>query len=100
MNDSPDPFSAKRIAKLAKLNLSAEELEGMQDQMDKILGFVSQLNELDLDGISPFFGAADSNDTLRPDQRKDSLERKDILSNAPKSNGEFYLVPPVFGDSE
>ena len=58
---------------------------------------VSQLEQVDLpDDVTPFFGAIESVNAIREDQLQTSVPRERILDNAPESDGEFYLVPPVF----
>jgi aspartyl-tRNA(Asn)/glutamyl-tRNA(Gln) amidotransferase subunit C len=98
MPNQDQKFSAEKVASLARIDLPENLVAQTQSQLDEILQFVDQLNELNLDGVEPFFGAADSNRPVRPDKAMESLPRKEVLANAPNHDDEFYLVPPVFGN--
>jgi aspartyl-tRNA(Asn)/glutamyl-tRNA(Gln) amidotransferase subunit C len=98
MNESQDRFSAEKVARLARLELSANEHQQVQGELDRILEFVKEINALDLSGVEPFFGAVDSINPIREDEVQPGLTREQALANAPDSDGEFYRVPPVFGD--
>lgn len=98
MTESQDRFSAEKVARLARLDLSADDLKQLQGELDRILDFVNEINELDLSQVEPFFGAVDSINPIREDQVQPGLTREQALANAPDSDGEFYRVPPVFGN--
>lgn len=94
-------FATKRVAELARLELSSAEAIRIQTELTSILQFVEVINELDLEGVEPFFGfraaMADApKSPLRNDLSAASVSRDRMLSNAPVSDGQFYLVPPVF----
>lgn len=97
MSDPGKKFSAEKVARLARIDFPQISMAQVQTQLDEILTYVDQLNELDLTGVKPFFGAFDSNHALRSDEIRTSLSREEVLANSPKNDGEFYLVPPVFG---
>jgi aspartyl-tRNA(Asn)/glutamyl-tRNA(Gln) amidotransferase subunit C len=89
--------SAQKIASLARIELTDEESAEVQIEFDKILQYIHQLDQVEIpDGTEPFFGATESTNATRPDEKKASLNRETILANAPDSDGEFYRVPPVF----
>ena len=96
MTESQDRFSAEKVARLARLELAADELKQVQGQLDRILDFVDEINALDLAAVEPFFGAVDSINPIREDQVQPGLTREQALANAPDSDGEFFRVPPVF----
>ena len=97
MPDQNRHFSADKIARLARIALTPEQVEATQAQLDEILAFCEQLNEVDLDGVEPFFGATDEHRPVRSDNVRPSLNREQALANAPNHDNEFYRVPPVFG---
>lgn len=85
------------VAKLARLELPADQVAEYQTQLGRILAYVGQLNQLHLPSdTTPFFGAVEACNAIRPDQIAPSSPRDEILGNAPDTDGEFYLVPPVF----
>lgn len=90
-----------RIAKLARIHLDQQQLESSGEKLEQILDFVSQLEQVEIpEGVSPFFGAIESVNAIREDQLTPSVSREKILDNAPESDGEFYVVPPVFRNSD
>jgi aspartyl-tRNA(Asn)/glutamyl-tRNA(Gln) amidotransferase subunit C len=93
----PQPNLAQKIAKLARIRLSADQLEATEAQFASIVAYIHQLDEVVIaDDIEPFFGATESVNATRPDQVVDSYAREKIIANAPQTDGEFYKVPSVF----
>ena len=88
----------EKVASLARLSLSAEELDRMTAQMGDILGYFSLLSELDTEGVAPMAHAMDAAGAFRSDEVLANLPRAAALANAPAHDDECYLVPPVFGD--
>lgn len=92
-----------RVAELASLELTPEEMPRMARDLNAILGYVAQLNELDTTGVEPMaqvgemLGAvpAAAGETLRQDQVRPSLERGSVMSQAPETDGRFFKVPKV-----
>ncbi len=89
------PEEVKHVAKLAKLNLSEGELGRMTGQLDMILSYVEKLSELDTTGISPTTHAFSINNAFREDEIRESLPLNEALKNAPKENGELFIVPKI-----
>ena len=89
--------SAKKIASLARIELTEEEAATVQVEFEKILKYIHQIDQVEIpQGIEPFYGATESTNAIRQDKVAPSIQRDDILKNAPDSDGEFYQVPPVF----
>jgi aspartyl-tRNA(Asn)/glutamyl-tRNA(Gln) amidotransferase subunit C len=88
----------EKVALLARLKLSDEELALMTAQLGQIVGYVKQLGELDTDEVEPMAHAVEVTDVFRPDELHNSLPRDAALANAPKADGECYLVPAVLGE--
>lgn len=86
-----------KVAALAKLELPESELELVADKFNRVLDFVAQLNQVNTLGVEEMAHPVDVNSVLRNDELRPSLPRDVALANAPKSDGEFFLVPPVLG---
>ena len=84
-----------KIASLAKLSMSKGEIEMYTNQMNDILAYMDQLNELDTDDIEPLSHVLDLTNVTRADEEKLSLDREDVLKNAPETDGEYFIVPKV-----
>ena len=88
----------EKVALLARLDLTDAELSLMTDQLGQIVAYVEQLGELDTADVEPMAHAVDVTNIFRADELRDSLPREAALSNAPKADGECYLVPAVLGE--
>jgi aspartyl-tRNA(Asn)/glutamyl-tRNA(Gln) amidotransferase subunit C len=92
-----------RVAELANLDLTAEEVPRMQRDLNAILGHIAQLNELDTSGVpamaqvGEMLGAEmeSTGASLRADALLPSLDRKAVMASAPESDGRFFKVPKV-----
>ena len=73
-----------KAASLARMELSPEEVEMFSRQLESILGFIDQLKEADVSGVSPMNHVLDIQNVLRQDNPGVSLEREAVLENAPK----------------
>jgi aspartyl-tRNA(Asn)/glutamyl-tRNA(Gln) amidotransferase subunit C len=89
------PQEVTHVANLARLHMSQEEVEEMTRQLDDILTYVAKLNELDTEGVVPTTHTISIVNAFREDEVKPSLEREETLANAPRQNGEFFVVPRV-----
>ena len=85
----------RQVAALAKLEFSEVELGEFTSQLGKIVSFVEQLTEVDTGGVEPMAHPLGIHSALRPDVQVSGLSRESVLSNAPKGDGEFFMVPPV-----
>lgn len=85
----------RKVAKLARLEIGGEELSNMTGQLDRILGYVAKLNELNTEGIVPTTHAVAGQNAFRKDEVRDSIDQAEALANAPEQNGEFFVVPRV-----
>ena len=85
----------RKIATLAKLDLSDDEVQAMTPQLTSILGFVQQLSQLDTDDVEPMTTALDVDNVWREDIARPGLTREQALATAPKTDGECFQVPAV-----
>ncbi|RUM48886.1 MAG: Asp-tRNA(Asn)/Glu-tRNA(Gln) amidotransferase GatCAB subunit C [Hydrogenothermus sp.] len=84
-----------KVAKLARIELSEEEIEIFSKQLPQILDFIEKLNELDTSEVSPFYEIIDANAPLREDTPKEGLTNEEALENAPQKANGFFVVPRV-----
>jgi aspartyl-tRNA(Asn)/glutamyl-tRNA(Gln) amidotransferase subunit C len=84
-----------KVALLARLRLSPSELETFTGQLNSIVEFVAQLQELDTSKVEPLAHGVEVRNVFRDDIRGPSLPREKALANAPKRNDESFLVPAV-----
>lgn len=92
---SVDLATVKRVAKLARIAVTEEEAAKMEGELNTILGFVEQLNEVDVDGVEPMTSVTPMEMKKRADVVTDGNKADDITANAPASEDNFFLVPKV-----
>ncbi|WP_050727656.1 Asp-tRNA(Asn)/Glu-tRNA(Gln) amidotransferase subunit GatC [Vulgatibacter incomptus] len=86
----------ERVAKLARLSLSNDEIEGFRDQLSTIVDYIGKLQSLDVSGVEPTVHAVDVESTpLREDVVGESLTPGEALANAPAKAGTLFLVPRI-----
>lgn len=90
-----DINEVRKVASLARLELSDQELETYGQNLTQILGYVEVLNEVDIENAMPMPHAVDLENVFRADECSPSLDRKAALSNAPKTDGQFFQVPQI-----
>lgn len=88
----------EHIANLASLNLSEEEIEGYTIDMQNIVSFAEQIQEVNTENVAESAYALDSYNVFRKDEIKESFDRDLLLKNAPSTNGVQYQLPPVIVD--
>tara|TARA_R110002020_G_scaffold106325_10_gene247515 strand:- start:432 stop:734 length:303 start_codon:yes stop_codon:yes gene_type:complete len=87
------PDDVKKIARLSRLHVETDQLQPLADDLNGILGWIEQLNEVDVEGVEPMTCAVDMAAPLREDVISDGGKREDILKNAPKKDDGFFVVP-------
>lgn len=88
----------ERVAELANVELTPEESGRMLRDLNAILDYVAELNELDTEGVAPLAQVSELNavaTALRPDEVRSSLDRAAVMSQAPETDGAFFKVPKV-----
>lgn len=93
----------RHVAELASLELTAEELPRMAKDLNAVLGYIAQLNELDTSEVAPMaqvgealgLKPAEAGETLRADVVRDSVDRGLVMAEAPETDGSFFKVPKV-----
>lgn len=92
---SVDLATVKRVARLARIAVSEEDAERMTGELNAILGFVAQLDEVNVDGIEPLTSIIPMALRRREDAVTDGAKAEDIIANAPASEENFFAVPKV-----
>lgn len=85
----------RKVASLARLKVTDREVESLLDDLTAILDYVGVLNDVDTSGVPPMVHAVELHDVLRQDAVMPSLPRPEALVNAPRSDGEYFLVPTI-----
>ena len=87
----------ERVAALARLELSEEEIAQLTPQLDNILSYVAKLDELDTEGVPVTTHTHSQTNAFREDEVRQSLPREKALANTSQENGEAFVVPKVVG---
>ena len=88
----------RKVADLARLELSEADVETMARQLSAIVDYINQLQQVNTDGVEPLAHALDLHDVFRDDVPAPSLDADQALANAPARKDDFYRVPAVFGE--
>lgn len=92
---SVDAATVKRIARLARIRIEESEVASYQGELNAILGFVEQLSEVDVEGVEPMTSVTPMALRRRDDAITDGGYADKIVSNAPLSEDNFFMVPKV-----
>ncbi len=85
----------EKVARLARLELSRDEKETFQGQMDQILTYMEQLNRMDTTGVEPTSHAIPVYNAFREDEAKPSLPRQEVMAIAPEEEEGYFKVPRI-----
>ena len=83
------------IAALAKLEFDEQSEKQMKADLEKIIGFVDKLNEIDTEGIEPLIYLSGEVNVLREDEVKAVISQVEALKNAPEKDSDYFKVPTV-----
>ncbi len=93
---SIDEKTVRKVAKLARLALPEERVKPMADELNGIMTWIEQLNEVDIEGVEPMTSAVEGLSLpMRDDAVTDGDDPERVLKNAPKSEDGFFVVPKV-----
>ena len=90
-----DAATVRKVAKLARIREDEARLEPLAQELNGILAWIEQLNEVDTDGVEPMTSAVETPLPMREDVVTDGGDPARVLSNAPKSKNNFFVVPKV-----
>ena len=88
----------EHVAHLARLGLTDDELSLLEGQLNHILDQYGILAQLETEHIAPTAQTIEVENILREDVLRPSLDRDEILANAPEKRGEYFVVPPILGE--
>jgi len=92
---SVDVETVARIARLARLRIEPEKMEPLARELDGILHWIEQLQDVDTEGVAPMTSVVEMTLPLREDAVTDGGIAEDVLANAPEAAHGFFLVPKV-----
>ena len=92
---SVDAATVRRIAHLARIAVADNEIEHLRVEINNMLAFVEQLNEVNVDGVEPTASVEDMKLKMRDDVVSDGDYAKRVLANAPATDDGFFQVPKV-----
>lgn len=92
---SVDAETVRRIARLARIHVDEDQVEPYREELNAILGFVEQLNEVDVDGVEPMTSVMPMTLRRREDKVTDGDQADKVVANAPLSEDNFFMVPKV-----
>lgn len=98
MSENLTPDVVRRVARLSRLKLDDAEVSRLATELSQVLHYVDQLNELDVKEVEPMAHAIELTNVFRADEPRPSLPREAALANAPKSDGKYFLVPPILDE--
>ena len=83
------------LSRLAKLKFDEKSAEKMKEDLDKIIGFVDKLSEIDTEGVEPLIYLSDEVNVLRADKIAHEVSQENALKNAPQKDSDYFKVPTV-----
>lgn len=92
---SIDTETARRVAKLARIRVEEDDLPALAGEFNAILGFIEQMQEVDVDGVEPMVSVTPMRLKRREDVVTDGDQPDKVLANAPDAREGFFAVPKV-----
>ena len=92
---SIDTATAAKVAKLARIKVEDDQLPALAQELGGILGFIEQLNEVEVDGVEPMTSVTPMQLKRREDVVTDGGQPEKVLANAPDAREGFFAVPKV-----
>lgn len=90
-----DAKTVRRIGRLARIRIEETEVERYQNELNAILGFVEQLDEVDIEGVEPMTSVTPMQLRRREDRVTDGGYAEKVVANAPLTEDNFFMVPKV-----
>jgi aspartyl-tRNA(Asn)/glutamyl-tRNA(Gln) amidotransferase subunit C len=89
-----------KLSRLSALRFGAEEREGLKNDLQKMIGFIDKLSELDTAGVPPLLHMSGNSNVLRDDEVFHPITKEQALQNAPRHDEQFIKVPKVIRKNE
>lgn len=83
----------RKIARLSRIAVPEDKMEDLAEDLSGILGWIEQLNEVDIEGVEPMTSVVEAKLPMREDVVTDGNIQDQVLANAPKSDEGFFVVP-------
>ncbi len=83
----------RKVARLSRIAVDDSRLETLAGELNGILGWIDQLNEVDIDGVEPMTSVVEASLPMREDNVTDGEKPDQVLANAPKTEDGFFVVP-------
>ena len=83
------------LSRLSKLKFDESKAEKMKSDLDKNIGFVDKLSEIDTEGVEPLIYLSKEVNVLRTDEIKHEVSQENALKNAPQKDSDYFKVPTV-----
>ena len=83
----------RKVARLSRIAVSEDRLEPLANELSAIMGWIEQLNEVDVEGVEPMTSVVEATLPMRDDVVTDGTIQDQVLANAPKSQDGFFVVP-------
>ncbi|GAB5457638.1 MAG: Asp-tRNA(Asn)/Glu-tRNA(Gln) amidotransferase subunit GatC [Henriciella sp.] len=83
----------KKVARLSRIAVPEERLEQLAGELTGIMGWIEQLNEVDIEGVKPMTSVVDASLPMREDKVTDGGIEDQVLANAPRAEDGFFVVP-------
>ena len=99
MSEKIDQAQVRKVARLARLELTDAEITEFTGQLSAILDYMEKMNELDTENVQPLAHCLPITNCFREDCIKESLGTEKTLANAPQTDGNFFKVPKILDDS-
>ena len=95
-----DREQVRKVAYLARLDITAKEEEQFTTQLNSILDYFEQLSELDTDDVAPTTRAIETSNITRPDKLEPFPHKEDLIGSAPEPDGDYFRVPKIMAADE
>ncbi len=92
---SVDQATVRRVARLARISVNDEDLPRLAAELNSILHWIEQLNEVDISGVEPLTSVVTMKLKARPDEVTDGHYPTDVVRNAAAQEDNFFMVPKV-----
>jgi aspartyl-tRNA(Asn)/glutamyl-tRNA(Gln) amidotransferase subunit C len=90
-----DDALVDKLARLSMLQFNKAEKEEIKSDLEKMIGFLDKIKELDLEGVEPLLHMSHNQDILREDVPANMISREEALKNSQDHNDKFFVVPKV-----
>ena len=95
-----DREQVNKVAHLARLDITSDEAQQFRTQLNSILDYFEQLQELNTDDVEPTTRAIETSNITRADKLEPFPNKQDLLKSAPEQDGDYFRVPKIMSSDE